>query len=40
MEELKNIATKNLDHLGLVSGVCEEIGLVDLIDKLTDSDDQ
>jgi len=39
-EELKNIETKNIDHLGLVAGVCEEIGLIALIDKLTQSDEQ
>ncbi|WP_130589708.1 DUF4277 domain-containing protein [Neochlamydia sp. S13] len=25
------IDTQNVDHLGLVAGMCEEIGLVDLI---------
>ncbi|MFK7982947.1 MAG: IS1634 family transposase [Saprospiraceae bacterium] len=40
MEEIENITTKNIDHLGIVSGVCEEIGLVKLIDKLTESDEQ
>ena len=34
------LGSKNYDHLGIVSGVCDEIGLVDLIDKLTDSDPQ
>ena len=28
-----DIATQNLDHLGLVAGMCDEIGLVDFIDK-------
>lgn len=40
MESIEDIETKNLDHLGLVSGVCEEIGLVKLIDQLTKSDEQ
>ncbi|MEM6965637.1 MAG: DUF4277 domain-containing protein [Bacteroidota bacterium] len=40
MEEITTITTKNLDHLGIVAGVCEEIGLVEVIDKLTDSDEQ
>jgi len=40
MEIIEEITTKNLDHLGLVAGVCDEIGLVDLIDKLTESDEQ
>lgn len=28
-----DIITKNIDHLGLVAGMCDEIGLVDLIDR-------
>jgi transposase len=28
-----DIVTKNLDHLGLVAGMCDEIGIVDLIDR-------
>ena len=40
MEEILGISTKNIDHLGIVSGVCEEIGLVPLIDDLTLSDEQ
>jgi len=40
VEEIKGIKTKNLDHLGIVSAVCEEIGLVKLIDDLTGSDEQ
>ena len=32
--------TKNLDHLGIVAGVCDEIGLAGLIDELTESDEQ
>lgn len=28
-----DIITKNLDHLGLVAGMCDEIGIVDLIDR-------
>ena len=27
-----DITTKNIDHLGLVAGMCDEIGIVDLID--------
>ncbi len=37
---MTNLTTKNIDHLGIVSGVCKEIGLVELIDKLTESDPQ
>lgn len=40
MEEIEGIKTKNLDHLGIVSGICEEIGLVSLIDSQTNSDEQ
>ena len=40
MEEINHIETKNLDHLGIISGVCEEIGLAGLIDKLTGPDKQ
>ncbi len=28
-----NIVTKNIDHLGLVAGMCDEIGIVDLISE-------
>ncbi|BBI16727.1 Transposase [Neochlamydia sp. S13] len=31
------IDTQNIDHLGLVAGMCEEIGLVDLIDQAVGS---
>lgn len=34
------LESKNLDHLGLIASVCEDIGLVDLINKLTNSDPQ
>ena len=30
--------SKNLDHLGLVAGMCDELGLVSLIDSLVPSD--
>ncbi len=30
--------SKNLDHLGLVSGMCDDLGLVSLIDTLLPSD--
>ncbi|MFK7979344.1 MAG: IS1634 family transposase [Saprospiraceae bacterium] len=40
MEEIQGLSTKNLDHLGIVSGVCEEIGLVKIIDRLTKSNEQ
>ena len=40
MEEKGKITTKNIDHLGIVSGVCDDIGLVKLIDELTESDAQ
>lgn len=32
------VETKSLDHLGIISGVCQEIGLVSLIDSLVKSD--
>ncbi len=32
--------SKNLDHLGIVASVCKDIGLIDTIDNLTDSDPQ
>ena len=28
-----NYSTKGIDHLGLVSGICQEIGLVEFIDN-------
>ncbi len=31
---------KNLDHLGVVSQICDEIGIVEVIDKLILSDPQ
>lgn len=34
------VSTKSLDHLGIISGVCREIGLVELIDSLVKSDPQ
>lgn len=34
------LVSKNLDHLGIVAGICEEIGLIDKIDELTHSDSQ
>jgi len=40
MEEINGISTKTIDHLGIVSGICEEICLVALIDELTQSDEQ
>lgn len=35
-----SLSSKNLDHLGIVAGVCKEIGLIDIIDDLTHSDPQ
>lgn len=40
MEIIKGVSTKNIDHLGIVAGVCDKIGLVALIDDLTNSDAQ
>lgn len=40
MINTENIKTKNLDHLGIVAGVCDELGLVSLIDEFTQSDEQ
>lgn len=34
------LVSKNLDHLGIVAGICKEIDLVDKIDELTHSDSQ
>jgi len=31
---LMKFASKNVDHLGIVAGVCHESGLVEEIDKL------
>lgn len=33
MEQKVGYETKRLDHLGLVAGMCQEIGLVDIIDE-------
>lgn len=33
-------ASKSLDHLGIVSGVCKEIGLVETIDNIIGADEQ
>ncbi len=35
-----NFASKNVDHLGIVAGVCHEIGLVEEIDKLVGTNDK
>lgn len=35
-----NFASKNVDHLGIVAGVCHEIGLVEEIDKLVGTKDK
>jgi len=33
-------SSKNLDHLGIVSQICDEIGVVEIIDKLIPRDPQ
>jgi len=33
-------SSKNLDHLGIVSQICDEIGIVDTVDKLLPPDPQ
>jgi transposase len=33
---MSNFAVERLDHLGIVAGVCQEIGLVDYFDRLDD----
>ena len=38
MEE--HYSSKNLDHLGIVSQICDEIGIVKTIDKLIPRDPQ
>ncbi len=30
--------SKNLDHLGIVSQICDEIGIVEMIDKILPPD--
>ncbi|NEQ88461.1 MAG: DUF4277 domain-containing protein [Moorea sp. SIO2I5] len=32
--EASNIRVQDLDHCGIVAGICDEIGLVEQIDKL------
>jgi transposase len=36
MLEEKELSTKRLDHYGIVAGVCQEIGLIEQIDKMID----
>ncbi len=31
---MANVAVERLDHLGIVAGVCQEIGLVEYFDRL------
>jgi hypothetical protein len=33
-----NYRSKNLDHLGIVSQICDEIGIVEIIDRLVPPD--
>ena len=35
--DLSNLNIKNLDHLGLVAGLCQELGISQIIDKLIPS---
>lgn len=35
--DLSNLNIKNLDHLGLVAGLCQEVGIAEIIDKLVPS---
>ena len=35
--DLSNLNIKNLDHLGLVAGLCQEVGIAKIIDKLVPS---
>ena len=35
--DLSNLNIKNLDHLGLVAGLCQEVGIAEIIDKLIPS---
>jgi len=32
--DLSNLNIKNLDHLGLVAGLCQEVGISQIIDEL------
>jgi transposase len=36
----KEYSSKNLDHLGIVSQICDEIGIIEIIDKLIPPDPQ
>jgi len=40
MKEKESYSSKNLDHLGIVSKICDEIGIVKTIDKLIPPDSQ
>jgi len=33
MLEGTNLSSKNIDHLGLVAGMCKELGIAEVIDK-------
>jgi len=35
--DLSTLNIKNLDHLGLVAGLCQEVGISQIIDKLIPS---
>ena len=35
--DLSNLNIKNLDHLCLVAGLCQEVGIAQIIDKLIPS---
>jgi transposase len=40
MRQMRGIRSERLDHLGIVAGVCQEIGLVDYLDTLAGSGQQ
>ena len=33
MSELTNIEIENIDHLGIIAGIVDEIGIVEIINK-------
>ena len=35
--DLSNLNIKNLDHLGLVAGLCQDVGIAQIIDNLIPS---
>ena len=38
MEDEEEYSSKDLDHLGLVAGMCRDLGLAKIIDRLSPPD--